>query len=110
MQRGSLILLLGWVLLLGPALCVSGVMLHPCDCPAGAICAHESECSLDPCEDAVLRDATSVRTGLILAPIADLPTVSSTRPVTTVERTQKFREIPDRIRLPYPPTDLPLLI
>lgn len=40
------------VLVLGPALCLSGVFEHACDCGDAGVedaCEHESSCSDDPC-------------------------------------------------------------
>ena len=52
-----------WALLLMPALCVGGVLIHPCDCthsgdedhPEKGGCGHESQCAADPCGDVVTR-------------------------------------------------------
>ncbi|MEK6675955.1 MAG: hypothetical protein AABZ47_09920 [Planctomycetota bacterium] len=52
-----------WTFVVMPALCVGGVLMHPCDCPhTGDLdhqdkegCGHESECATDPCGDVVTR-------------------------------------------------------
>lgn len=44
---GCLVVL--WALFALPALCVAGVVLHPCDC--GTECSHEENCLSDPCTD-----------------------------------------------------------
>lgn len=44
--------------LLGPALCQVGLLEHPCGaCPERVACAHEEDCSDDPCSDAALSPA-----------------------------------------------------
>ena len=50
--REIAIALLSFVVLLGaPALCLSGVLEHPCNCSdnVGGNCSHESDCPGDPC-------------------------------------------------------------
>ena len=52
-----------WALLLMPALCVGGVLMHPCECthsedadhPEESGCGHESHCAADPCGDIVTK-------------------------------------------------------
>ena len=52
-----------WALVLMPALCVGGVLMHPCDCPHSQdadhqekeSCGHEAECATDPCGTVVTR-------------------------------------------------------
>ncbi len=52
-----------WALVVMPALCTGGVLLHPCDCPHSQDadhqekegCGHESECGTDPCGTVVTR-------------------------------------------------------
>ena len=50
MFRRLLLHLIAWLLLLGPALCEGGLVLHSCDCGDGcAACEHEDSCPGDPC-------------------------------------------------------------
>ena len=51
MTRYLLLLILAWGLLGAPALCTAGTLLHECECGASYDCAHEEECSDDPCAD-----------------------------------------------------------
>ena len=51
MFRDFALLFLVWTVLLGPALCVGGLMEHACDCE-GVVevdCEHEDACATDPC-------------------------------------------------------------
>lgn len=58
MRRGyaTKLTVLLWTLVAGPALCVAGALEHPCDCPNGFNCPHESDCESDPCSMVVLRE------------------------------------------------------
>ena len=51
MARLSTSLVLLWALLLGPALCLGGLVKHACGCEEGVQvqCQHEDACSDDPC-------------------------------------------------------------
>jgi hypothetical protein len=121
------ILLIAWVAMV-PALCLGGVLVHPCECPVegcedsanelGCVpeekdgCGHESSCSGDPC--AMLRVgqtafAADLEMTLFVAPIsihdADIE-------IDRLAQAPGVRsaETPPRTSLPYPPSDLPLLI
>ena len=62
--REIAIALLSFVVLLGaPALCLSGVLEHPCNCSdnVGGNCSHESDCPDDPCR-VVAKDRPHVET------------------------------------------------
>jgi hypothetical protein len=41
-----------WAFLVGPGLCLAGVVEHLCvDCPEKEACGHEEDCYSDPCGD-----------------------------------------------------------
>lgn len=49
-----------WSFVALPALCVSGVLVHACDCESSTGCGHETECADDPCASvAPLREETA---------------------------------------------------
>lgn len=50
MARLFAILVCAWSLLLGPALCMGGLLEHDCPCENEAQCEHEDNCTEDPCE------------------------------------------------------------
>ena len=54
-----MLLILFWGLLAVPALCVGGALLHPCECGAAIGCAHEEQCSEDPCSDLLVLPGTA---------------------------------------------------
>ena len=74
------------LLIVVPALCMAGVLLHPCDCGSGSSCAHEMQCESDPCGDDVLRPAPVAHAAptdaapCALAPAGALPSPSATAP------------------------------
>ena len=115
MARVTLILILAWTLLLLPALCTGGWLLHPCDCGSNIGCEHEDDCSSDPCEIGMARpdssslsysqeDAQMASTPAVLDPASNNPDSGARgrRPNTSALTSQKA--------LPFPPADLPLLI
>ena len=59
MLRVTMLLILVWGFLAVPALCVSGALLHPCECGAAIGCAHEEQCSEDPCIDLLVLPGTA---------------------------------------------------
>jgi hypothetical protein len=50
-MRVTLLFVLLWGLLLVPALCTAGELVHPCECGETIQCEHEEECVEDPCAD-----------------------------------------------------------
>ena len=101
-----------WVLLLSPALCLSGVLLHPCpDCPQGFSCEHEEGCSADPCADLLPQSgSTSTPNALDIAP-AILPFLPIANPAfSTSGGLLGAPLLPDCENLPHPESDLPLRI
>jgi hypothetical protein len=109
MVRGATILIATWALMVMPALCTAGVILHACDCGTESDCDHEAGCSSDPCENITVRNsrpapiATPVPTSFSACLPADLPAL------VQALRTDAPNPLP-RQNLPYPPSDLPLLI
>ncbi|MFH1278500.1 MAG: hypothetical protein ABIK65_08990 [Candidatus Eisenbacteria bacterium] len=58
MMQRLFILVALWVLLGSPVLCSAGLLLHPCACDEAGkeddLCAHETECDEDPCDQLTL--------------------------------------------------------
>ena len=115
MARLTSTLLLLWVLLAGPALCMSGLLEHACDCEsAGEVeCQHESSCPDDPCATVVRVEGQDTQANFdfegpkvlvaVLTLDAELASVSwawSSRPPLP----------PDGWNLPYAQSDRPQLI
>jgi len=115
MPRFTLSLILAWTLLLLPALCMGGWLLHPCDCESSIGCQHESDCASDPCEVGLARsDSWSQHQdgadfGTANTPVALLASSSSLEPGHICHRPNSSSLAFARV-LPFPPADLPLLI
>ena len=111
-------------LLIVPALCMGGLITHACDraeetccppecdCNGRARCGHESGCSDDPCSVRAIRperqndDADTVLQPAISTTIV---LVAVTQPSVHTERAPAH-EWPGGKNLPFPSSDLPLLI
>ena len=107
-----------------PALCIGGVITHACECASEFACAcntgcehesgcgHESGCADDPCGIRVVRpvrrgdDVVTVSTPAIFTTI--ISTNLNTRSAQMVDA--GTYESPGDKRLPFPSSDLPLLI
>lgn len=101
-----------WALLLLPALCTGGAVGHACECGDADSCCHETDCPSDPCSQ-----VTAVRAQRSSELVLTGPT-----PVTcsllcvilpqsfSVETTDRAFEVLAQPTLPYPPSDVPLLI
>lgn len=113
-----------WALLATPALCMGGVITHVCECAADPTCTcepgcgeesgcqHESGCSDDPCNIIVAR---SERQGNDVVAVFQPATGSSTLLCVDEQKlARRFRadvyESSHRKNLPFPCSDLPLLI
>ena len=102
-----------WALLLGPGLCVGGVVEHLCaGCPEeeASDCSHEEVCSEDPCSDEVLRpDAPLLGRDVLSSALLPSPDQFVTRPSPDDARTfdDPVSSPPDG--LPYPESDRPSL-
>ncbi|MFQ5412716.1 MAG: hypothetical protein ACE5EC_10480 [Phycisphaerae bacterium] len=113
MKRIGTILIAVWALLLMPALCTAGVLLHACECGAETGCSHETDCSDDPCGTLV----TSGRTQRMLVEFmpATLPSpvccASSDDPDHASDqfRMEERQPLPCP-HLPFPMSDIPLLV
>ncbi len=111
-------------LLAVPALCMGGVLTHacecasesPCPCEAGCEhdsgCGHEGECPDDPCSIRVIRPerrADNVVT--VSQPAISTPIILSAVTLPSAQGVRaSAREWPNGKKLPFPSSDLPLLI
>lgn len=115
MLRFASSLFVVFMLLVGPALCVGGLLEHECDCGQGGAemqCQHEDSCSDDPCESLAtpLRDACAAFVfeaqwvaAVVVCEVAEPDSArwpGSSRPP----------RLPARRNLPYAQSDRPLLI
>lgn len=116
-----------WAIVLGPGLCVGGALHHLCfGCESGGDvggpsaqpydhgtdpCAHEENCSTDPCVEPLSRPA-SIATFGFLAPVVVLVACFSAPEFDVAESPFVPRELllPPGKNLPVPESDLPLLI
>ena len=109
-------LLVAFMLLAGPALCVGGLIEHECDCGDGGVemqCQHEDSCSDDPCESIAVpleRDARSLID--IEEARVCLQAVNWYAEPDPAKWSQSTRPPlpPDRANLPFSQSDRPLLI
>ena len=103
-------------LFLTPILCMSGVLEHHCDCDAEMACQHEEECAADPCRALVAVRSSSKSTllpasgsiavpELAVSPYALLP-VRAMMPL----RHHVDEQTAHACRLPFPRSDMPLLV
>jgi hypothetical protein len=104
-----------WVLLT-PILCMGGVLDHHCDCEAEMACRHEAECAADPCR-ALVAVRSNSRTIPRLAHESFPAPVCATGPYALLTlhgapplRRSSDEHAPDDCRLPFPRSDLPLLL
>lgn len=106
MIRALLSLILVWGILGVPALCMAGELLHGCECGDAISCAHEDECSDDPCSDELaLRGSGTgdVDDAPLPADFRLTPSAGASVPLRTAESSL----LPN---LPFPPSQRPLLI
>ena len=110
-------------LLIVPALCVSGVITHACDCAEEtrcppdcdcdreSDCRHEGECPDDPCSIRVVR--TERQGDNVMGASAPSTCVSTFDHETEPPGRTVFADLtesPGRNNQPYPSSDLPLLV
>ncbi|MEE8170201.1 MAG: hypothetical protein V3T70_06605 [Phycisphaerae bacterium] len=105
-------LLVCWAMLGVPSLCLSGELAHACEHDSAPMeCQHEQTCAGDPCEDVVIRGA---RTGeLELAAAAVMVSAHNVVPPPAREGVASLAlsiESPPGVNLPFPTSDVPLLI
>ena len=131
MSRVLSILAVGWAMLWLPALCMGGVISHPCDdhavpghddspghpdepeAPHDPGCSHESDCSADPCSQRVARhERQGGGVDAAELPPAALPGRPSVGPHVdpSVLPSPCGPPPPENEDLPFPPSDIPLLI
>jgi len=108
-----------WALLLGPALCMAGLVEHLCDCNGSVEmqCQHDESCSDDPCASLLMIQDSGRRSALDLDFDFDLPLATVTISLQDFEldavRGPFFvrpQQPPNRLNLPYASSDLPLRI
>jgi len=118
-----------WALQISPALCLAGVLTHPCnpnedrtcatschskpdrDLPVSGSCSHEDNCNADPCQDSpVVKDggdhSLGDATSLAALPGFTAPGISLARHDIQTNSNGP----PNRPRLPLHQSDLPLLL
>ena len=101
-----------WSLIAMPALCVGGVVAHPCDCATPGGCIHEGDCDNDPCSVSAARVEKQTNDlgapGAIASAGLACPTVGRDELAQPSLR-DVFRP-PSGSNLPYRESDIPLLI
>jgi len=108
-------LLLAYALLLGPALCLGGLLEHDCDCggEGAAECQHEDSCPDDPCAPVLRTEEMDAlpnfefASRLIQAPLFTLDVEPASVRWSWSSRPPLP---PDRWNLPYAQSDRPQLI
>ena len=111
MMRTSLIMILTGVLLALPVLCAGGWVVHPCECGPELGCDHELECAADPCDfDLYRHDSSTASPTYCFQADAGIP-----GPLIAVPSSSQTVRVPRLVHrmhggLPFPLSDLPLLI
>lgn len=104
-----------WIFL-APLLCVGGVLDHHCDCDDEIACGHEDECAADPCRAFIAARLGSRSTQLLAQDSFPAPALAAARQATPVIhvkmplRRWAYDPLSDVCRLPYPQSDMPLLL
>ncbi len=115
MGRNLTIIAALWVVLT-PILCMSGVLDHHCDCDAEMACQHEGECAADPCRAFVAARSSSRSTQLPAHDSFLVPAFAAgpyaLLPVRATTHLQRYadEQASDACRLPFPRSDMPLLL
>ncbi len=113
MARITASLLLVWALLLGPALCLGGLLEHACDCGEDIQCQHEESCADDPCASVTRPRDQDAGTALEFEASAD-PVASSIWVIQVCPAGRWWSSLPppppDRSNLPYAQSDRPLRV
>ena len=106
-MRFSLLLILAWTILGVPALCMAGTLLHDCECGTTIGCAHEEECSDDPCKEVLALPSSGFddvdEASPEVIPFDPAPSTRTWVPLRSLE-------LPAQQNLPFPPSQRPLLI
>ncbi|MFQ5502968.1 MAG: hypothetical protein ACE5EQ_11825 [Phycisphaerae bacterium] len=113
MKRIGIILITVWALLLMPALCTAGVILHACACGAETGCSHEDGCSDDPCGTLVAN--SRMQRTLVEFTLASMPCFvhcTSSDDPDCASYHCRMDEQPVLLfpHLPFPLSDIPLLV
>jgi len=97
------------LLIVVPALCMAGVLLHPCPSDGTSSCAHEMLCSSDPCGEDLLRPTPVKHSGPTEA-VPCAPAATGVLPSHSPETAANVQwTFASRLRLPHT-TDVPLRI
>lgn len=110
MFRLGVVLTALWILLLAPALCAGGLLMHPCECGDTDACGHEEECSTDPCGKLTARPE---HTKPLASPTSEPMTVPAFFAVPQPAGAWSSSPLVRTARLGLPPTDTstrPLLL
>ena len=130
MKRFATILAAVWALAFVPTLCMGGLLPHGCDRAAASgcehesnlshesepshetDCSHESDCSADPCAQiAVCKNLRSNDYEIVFLTLAACDASFSAGLTNRFpDSPQKVSVPPLRINLPFPVSDVPLLI
>ena len=106
-RRISCILVVVLSVLVVPALCMGGVLLHPCECCHEDECGHEDACASDPCPEWVVRNDDFTHDVTEDQPSA-APAQILNDEACFIER--RLSAAQTRPVLPFPASDIPLLI
>lgn len=101
-----------WALLVLPALCTGGAVGHSCDCSVASSCPHETDCPSDPCSQLTLVRAQRGNEVVLAGPTpVAYPSLCVILPQPfSAESADRVFEATAQPTLPYPPSDVPLLI
>ena len=102
-----------WAVIAAPTLCLSGMLVHECECGSAQACAHEGDCASDPCGELTVRTHRSTVVGsdeaTMATHVASAPSDSLvTDPLASLTVLPAPR--PSAATLPFPPSDRPLRI
>lgn len=108
-------LFLVWALLMGPALCIGGLLEHACGCgdECSAECQHEDSCPDDPCASVVRTEDQDAQADYDFEGpqvLVDLPTLDAELASVRWSWSSRPPLPPDRWNLPYAQSDRPQLI
>jgi hypothetical protein len=114
MSRHITILTAFWALLIVPTFCLSGILLHNCECGQEEQCGHEEDCSTDPCKSVITASRNGA--GDFADAVVQYPSVSDD--ITTMIEPSARRvllgpcplAIQKKPNLPFPSSDIPLLV
>jgi hypothetical protein len=110
--RLGILLIACWALLGVPTLCSAGVLLHECECAEGAQCGHETDCSSDPCATIIsaYRSSQLPPQHQLFVALADPILLSANTGAISLSGQHSIYCALERVNIPYPHSDLPLLL